>query len=112
MIELLLSIILFVLLVGAYYLRKLPGYLSEYRDVQVMIWKKLLVITNHYRVMETLASKTHDKKENDRQKIFEINNKLSEIIKLNEKLLNVYSMARPQKWMREISELLESINSK
>ena len=110
MIELLLSIIIIILLIGAYYLRKLPWYLSEYRDVQIMIWKELLVVTDRYRRAERFSSKAYDQAQADRQKIFEINNKLTEILKLNEKLLHTCQYTGAD--IHVITGLLKSINSK
>lgn len=110
MIELLLLLILITLLLFAYYLRKLPWYLSEYKAIQKMIWSELLVVTDRYRREERLSLKTYEKKEDDRQKIFKINNKFTEILKLNEKLLHTCRYTRAD--IHVIAELLKSINSK
>lgn len=112
MIEFLLVIILFLLLFCIYHLRKLPWYLAEYRDIQFMIFEENRKIALHYENMGRFSSHFDKKRESDRQKIFEINNKLTEIIKLNERLLNAYCATRPEGRLREILELLRSINSK
>ena len=97
MIEFLLLLILLAMLFFAYQLRKLPWYLSEYEGIQVKIWKELMDVNHRYEVKAI---------------IFEINNKLTEIIKLNEKLIDIYCKTRPEGRLREISELLRSVDQK
>jgi hypothetical protein len=96
----------------AYQLRKLPWYLSEYEGIQVKIWKELTDVNHRYEVKVISSQRNYEKKEKDRQKIFEINNKLTEIIRLNEKLINIYCRPRPEVQLSEISELLSSIDQK
>jgi hypothetical protein len=112
MIELLLSIILLVMLFIAYQLRKLPWYLSQYEGIQVKIWSELMDVNYRYKVKEIQSSRIQENREKDRQRIFEINNKLTEIIKLNESLIDIYCKTRPEVRLREILDLLRSIDSK
>lgn len=112
MIEFLLSLILIVMLFIAYQLRKLPWYLSEYEGIQVKIWRELANVNHRYEVEAIGSQRNYEKRENDRQKIFEINNKLTEIIRLNEKLIDIYCNTRPEGRLREISQLLSSIDQK
>ena len=112
MIEFLLSLILIAISFVAYQLRKLPWYLSELRDIQIMIWKEILVVSDSYRAKDNISNRLHEEKERDRHKIFEINNKLTEIIKLNERNIETYCKTRPDGHLREILELLRSIDSK
>ena len=95
MIEFLLLIILLVMLFLIYKLRKLPWYLSEYEGIQMKIWKELMDISNYYKIKDINSSRIYEKREDDRQKIFEINNKLTEIIKLNQNLIDIYCKTRP-----------------
>ena len=112
MIEFLLSIILLVMLFLVYQLRKLPWYLSQYEGIQVKIWKELMDVNHRYEVKAINSGRIHQRREDDRQKIFEINNKLTEIIKLNERFIDIYCKTRTEGLLREISELLRSIDSK
>jgi hypothetical protein len=112
MIEFLLLLILLAMLFFAYQLRKLPWYLSEYEGIQVKIWKELMDVNHRYEVKAINSKRIYENRENDRQKIFEINNKLTEIIKLNEKLIDIYCKTRPEGRLREISQLLSSIDQK
>ena len=112
MIEFLLSLILLVMLFSVYQLRKLPWYLSEYESIQVEIMKELRDVNHRYEVEAIGSQRNYEKREKDRQKIFEINNKLTEIIRLNEKLIDIYCKPRPEVRLSEISELLSSIDQK
>ena len=112
MIEFLLLLILLAMLFFAYQLRKLPWYLSEYEGIQVKIWKELMDVNHRYEVKAINSNRIYENRENDLQKIFEINNKLTEIIKLNEKLIDIYCKTRPEGRLREISELLRSVDQK
>jgi len=112
MIEFLLSLILLVMLFVIYKLRKLPWYISEYEGIQMKIWNELMDINHHYKNKAMNYSRIYEKRENDRQKIFEINNKLSEIIKLSEQHIEVHINTAPENRLREILELLISINYK
>ena len=96
----------------AYQLRKLPWYLSEYEGIQVKIWKELMDVNHRYEAKAINSNRIYENREKDRQKIFEINNKLTEIIKLNEKLIDIYCKTRPEGRLREISELLRSVDQK
>ncbi len=112
MIEFLLSLILLLMLFFAYQLRKLPWYLSEYEGIQVKILKELMDVNHRYEVKAINSHRNYEDMENDRQKIFEINNKLTEIIRLNEKFLDIYCKTRSEGRLREISDLLSSIDRK
>jgi hypothetical protein len=112
MIEFLLLLILLAMLFFAYQLRKLPWYLSEYEGIQVKIWKELMDVNHRYEAKAINSNRIYENREKDRQKIFEINNKLTEIIKLNEKLIDIYCKTRPEGRLREISELLRSADQK
>jgi hypothetical protein len=112
MIELLLSTILFVMLFIAYKLRKLPWYLTEYEGIQVKIWNELMEVNHRYKVKAMHSSRINENREKDRQRIFEINNKLTEIIKLNENFIDIYCKTRPEGRLREILDLLRSIDLK
>ena len=74
MIEFLLSLILLVMLFVIYKLRKLPWYISEYEGIQMHIWKELMDINNHYKNKAMNYSRIYERREDDRRKIFEINN--------------------------------------
>ena len=112
MIEFLLSLILLVMLFVIYKLRKLPWYISEYEGIQIHIWKELMDINHHYKNKAMNYSRIYERGEDDRRKIFEINNKLSEIIKLSERHIEVHINTAPEHRLREILELLISINYK
>lgn len=93
-------------------LRKLPWYLSEYEGIQIKIWKELMDVNHYYKIKTMNSSRLNESSINNSQKTFEINKKLTEIIKLNERLIDIYCKTRPQGQLREISELLRSMDSK
>ena len=82
------------------------------REEQVKIWKELMDIDHYFQDRRMHSGRIYEKGERDSQKIFEINNKLSEIIKLSERHIEVHCNTTPERQLREILELLISIDYK
>jgi hypothetical protein len=76
-----------------------------------MIYKSLFNIEEALYESSSSAEKKHQYQEVKRQRIYEINNKLTDLIELNKKMLELHTITRSQSALKEIIGYLESIQN-